>query len=200
MTSRRTKRTVLTTAVASAAVLAASAPALTAPAQPPAPASRSLTAAPQMLNGGVQMQAAPLPPACSEAIFKTKEKFPTTRYTVPDEPWNALLSEVVNLTEAEQAELTESACAAWNSWATANGAVVAKDLDTRWQNAAAPACNKWAVATMGSVKKYAPTIPTETRKLEVLAKKVWQGAMTKLAAEAPDVECRTAYNKVKAGW
>ncbi|MDQ0390103.1 hypothetical protein J2S54_006923 [Streptomyces sp. DSM 42143] len=199
MASHRIQHKLLITAVASAAVLAASAQALTATPQAPAAASQHQTT-PQMLNVGAQMQAAPLPPACSEAIFKTKEKFPTTRYTVPDEPWNALLSEVVNLTEAEQAELTESACAAWNSWATANGPVVAKDLDTRWQNAAAPACNKWAVATMGSVKKYAPTIPAETRKLEALAKKVWQGAMTKLSTEAPDAACRTAYNKVKGGW
>lgn len=200
MASRRTKCTVLTTAVASAAVLAASAQALTVPSQPSASASRSMTVTPQMLNASAQRQAAPLPPACSEAIFKTKEKFPTTRYTVPDEPWNALLGEMSKLTEAEQAEFTESACAAWNSWATANGPAVAKDLDTRWQNAAAPACNKFAVATMGSVKKYAPTIPAETRKLEVVVKKVWQGAMTKLSTEAPDAACRTAYTKVKAGW
>jgi hypothetical protein len=73
-------------------------------------------------------------------------------------------------------------------------------LDTRWQNAAAPACNKFTVATMGSVKKYAPNTPAETRKLEAVAKKVWQGAMTKLSTEAPDAACRTAYNKVKAGW
>lgn len=199
MASHRIQRKHLITAVASAAVLAASAQALTATPQAPAAASQHQTT-PQMLNAGAQMQAAPLPPACSEAIFKTKEKFPTTRYTVPDEPWNALLSEVVNLTEAEQAELTESACAAWNSWATANGPVVAKDLDTRWQNAAAPACNKFTVATMGSVKKYAASVPAETRKLEALAKKVWQGAMTKLATEAPDAACRTAYNKVKVGW
>lgn len=199
MASQRIQRKHLITAVVSAAVLAASAQALTATPQAPAAASQHQTT-PQMLNAGAQMQAAPLPPACSEAIFKTKEKFPTTRYTVPDEPWNALLSEVVNLTEAEQAELTESACAAWNSWATANGPVVAKDLDTRWQNAAAPACNKFTVATMGSAKKYAASVPAETRKLEALAKKVWQGAMTKLATEAPDTACRTAYNKVKVGW
>ncbi|GGJ95303.1 hypothetical protein GCM10011583_28630 [Streptomyces camponoticapitis] len=200
MASRRMKRTVLTTTVASAAVLAAWAQALTAPAQPPTPASRSLTATPQMLNAGARMQAAPLPPACSEAIFKTQEKFPTTRYTVPDEPWNALLNAALNLTEAEQAELTESACTAWNNWAAANGPVVAKDLDTRFRDAAAPACNKFVVATMGSVKKYAANVPAGTRKLEAVAKKVWQDAMTKLSAEAPDAACRTAYNKVKAGW
>ncbi|MCF2434309.1 hypothetical protein LV779_02705 [Streptomyces thinghirensis] len=77
---------------------------------------------------------------------------------------------------------------------------MAKDLDTRWQNAAAPAYNKFTVATMGSVKKYAASVPAETRKLEALAKKVWRGAMTKLATEAPDTACRTAYNKVKVGW
>ncbi|WP_369181531.1 hypothetical protein [Streptomyces mutabilis] len=200
MASYRSQSKILITAVASAAVLAASAQALTATPQSPAAASQHQTATPQMLNASTQMLAAPMPPACSEALFKTKEKFPTTRYTVPDEPWNALLNEVVNLTEAEQAELTESACAAWNSWATANGPAVARDLDTRWQNAAAPACNKFAVATMGSVKKYAASVPAETRKLEALAKKVWQGAMTKLSTEAPDAGCRTAYNKVKVGW
>lgn len=199
MASHRMQRKVLITVVASAAVLGASAQALTAPAQSPAVVSQHQVT-PQMLNAGAQMLAAPLPPACSEAIFKTQEKFPTTRYTVPDEPWNALLGEVSKLTEAEQAEFTESACAAWNSWAVANGPAVAKDLDTRWQNAAAPACNKFAVATMGSVKKYAPNTPVETRKLETVAKKVWQGAMTKLSTEAPDAACRTAYDKVKAGW
>ncbi|MFE2051590.1 hypothetical protein ACFXAS_24265 [Streptomyces sp. NPDC059459] len=198
MASHRIHRKLLIIAVASAAVLAASDQALTA--TPHAAAASQHQTAPQMLNAAARMPAAPLPPACSEAIFKTKEKFPTTRYTVPDEPWNALLSEVVNLTEAEQAEFTESACAAWNRWATANGSVVAQDLDTRWQNAAAPACNKFAVATMGSVKKYAPNIPAETRQLEAVVKKVWQGAMTKLSTEAPDAACRTAYNKVKVGW
>jgi hypothetical protein len=199
MASHRIQRKLLITAVASAAVLAASAQALTTTSQPPAAASQHQTAA-QMLNAGTQMLAAPMPAACSEALFKTKEKFPTTRYTVPDEPWNALLAEVSKLTEAEQAEFTESACAAWNNWATANGPAVAQDLDTRWQNAAAPACNKFAVATMGSVKKYAPNIPAEARKLETVVKKVWQDAMTKLSTEAPDAGCRTAYNKVKVGW
>ncbi|CAM5731545.1 hypothetical protein [Streptomyces badius] len=200
MPFHRIQRKVLITAVASAAVLAASAHSLTAAPQSSVAAPQYQTAIPQMLNASTQVLAAPLPPACSEALFKTKEKFPTTRYSVPDEPWNALLSEVVNLSETEQAEFTESACAAWNSWATANGSVVAQDLDTRWQNAAAPACNKFVVATMGSVKKYASNIPAEARKLEALAKKIWQGAMTKLATEAPDAACRTAYNKVKVGW
>ncbi|THA35056.1 hypothetical protein E6R18_04845 [Streptomyces sp. A1277] len=144
--------------------------------------------------------AAPLPPACTEAIFKTSEKFPTTHYTIPDEPWNALLNALSHLTEAEQAELTETACSAWNNWAVANGPVVAKDLDARFQNAPAPACNKFTVATMGSVKKYSPNIPAASRKLETVAKKVWREAMTNLSTAAPDAACRTAYNTVKAAW
>jgi hypothetical protein len=199
MASHRIQRKVLIAAAASAAVLAASAQALTTTPQSPTAASQHRTATLQMLYTGAQMLES-MPPACSQALFKTKEKFPTLHYTVPDEPWNALLGEVSKLTEAEQGEFTESACAAWNSWAVANGSAVAKDLDTRWQNAAAPACNKFAVVTMGSVKKYAPNTPVETRKLEAVAKKVWQGAMTQLSAESQDAACRTAYNKVKAGW
>ncbi|MEU0098665.1 hypothetical protein [Streptomyces sp. NPDC006267] len=170
--SRTVQRTVLTAALLSASVLAAPSTA----------------------------QAAPLPPACQEALLETLDKFPVTDFTVPDKAKNAMLGEVLGLSEAEQEALTEVACAAWNTWATDNGQAVATDLDTRYRNAAGPVCNKFARSALATIKKYAPNVPAETRELEKLAKKVWTNSMTKLAAEATNADCRTAYNGVKAGW
>ncbi|WP_103534344.1 hypothetical protein [Streptomyces sp. SM11] len=170
--SRAVQRTVLTTALLSASVLAAPSPA----------------------------QAAPLPPACQEALLETLDKFPVTDFTVPDKAKNAMLGEVLGLSEAEQEAFTEVACAAWNTWATNNGQDVATDLDTRYRNAAGPVCNKFARSSLATIKKYAPNVPAETRELEKLAKKVWTNSMEKLAAKANNANCRTAYNGVKAGW
>ncbi|MER7699195.1 MULTISPECIES: hypothetical protein [unclassified Streptomyces] len=170
--SRTVQRTVLTAALLSASVLAAPSTA----------------------------QAAPLPPACQEALLETLDKFPVADFTVPDKAKNAMLGEVLGLSEAEQEALTEVACAAWNTWATDNGQAVATDLDTRYRNAAGPVCNKFARSALATIKKYAPNVPAETRELEKLAKKVWTNSMTKLAAEATNADCRTAYNGVKAGW
>ncbi|MDG9684403.1 hypothetical protein QC334_17030 [Streptomyces sp. DH18] len=170
--SRTVQRAVLTAALLSASVLAAPSTA----------------------------QAAPLPPACQEALLETLDKFPVTDFTVPDKAKNAMLAEVLGLSEAEQEALTEVACAAWNTWATDNGQAVATDLDTRYRNAAGPVCNKFARSALATIKKYAPNVPAETRELEKLAKKVWTNSMTKLAAEATNADCRTAYNEVKAGW
>ncbi|MFJ1974023.1 hypothetical protein ACIO93_35915 [Streptomyces sp. NPDC087903] len=75
----------------------------TTPAQTP---PTQATGATPLLAAAARMQAAQLPAACQEAIFKTGEKFPTTRYAIPDEPGNALIVAMANLTEAEQAELT----------------------------------------------------------------------------------------------
>lgn len=170
--SRTVQRTVLTAALLSASVLAAPSTA----------------------------QAAPLPPACQEALLETLDKFPVTDFTVPDKAKNAMLGEVLGLSEAEQEAFTEVACAAWNTWATDNGQAVATDLDTRYRNAAGPVCNKFARSALATIKKYAPNVPAETRELEKLAKKVWTNSMTKLAAEATNADCRTAYDGVKAGW
>ncbi|MEV6166172.1 hypothetical protein AB0L71_30500 [Streptomyces sp. NPDC052052] len=148
----------------------------------------------------VSAQAAPLPPACQEALLTTLDKFPVTDFTVPDKVQSALLSEVGNLSEADQQAFTEKACAAWNTWATKNGQAVATALDTRYRNAAGPACNKFTTAAIGTIKKYSPNIPDATRELEKVAKKVWQNAMQKLADEATNADCRKAYNGVKAGW
>ncbi|MEV0786909.1 hypothetical protein AB0I52_28915 [Streptomyces sp. NPDC050423] len=145
-------------------------------------------------------QAAPLPPACQEALLGTLDKFPVANFTVPDKVQNTMLVEIMGLTEADQKALTEVACAAWNTWATENGQAVATDLDTRYRNAAGPACNKFAKSSMATIKKYAPNVPAETRELENLAKKVWKNSMTKLAAEATNADCRAAYDGVKAGW
>ncbi|MEI7031864.1 hypothetical protein [Streptomyces pratensis] len=145
-------------------------------------------------------QAAPLPPACQEALLETLDKFPVVDFTVPDKAKNTMLGQVLGLSEAEQEALTEVACAAWNTWATQNGQAVATDLDTRYRNAAGPVCNKFARSSMATIKKYAPGVPAETRELEKLAKKVWSDSMAKLAAEATNADCRTAYNAVKAGW
>lgn len=145
-------------------------------------------------------QAAPLPPACQEALLETLNKFPVTDFTVPDKVQSTLLSEALGLSEADQKALTDVACAAWNTWATKNGKAVGTDLDTRYRNAAGPVCNKFAKSSMGTIKKYAPNVPAATRELEKLAKKVWKSSMEKLAAEATDADCRTAYNGVKAGW
>ncbi|AXE81882.1 hypothetical protein [Streptomyces atratus] len=170
--SRTVRSTVLTTALLSASALAF-------------PASA---------------QAAPLPPACQEALLTTLDKFPVVDFTVPDKVQNAMLNEVGNLSEADQQAFTEKACAAWNNWATKKGQAVATDLDTRYRNAAGPACNKFTASAIGTIKKYAPNIPAETRELEKVAKKVWQNAMQKLAVEATNADCRKAYNGVKAGW
>ncbi|MEU8626852.1 hypothetical protein [Streptomyces sp. NPDC048669] len=145
-------------------------------------------------------QAAPLPPACQTALLGTLDKFPVANFTVPDKVQNTMLVEIMGLSEADQKALTEVACAAWNTWATENGQAVATDLDTRYRNAAGPACNKFAKSSMATIKQYAPSIPAETRELEKLAKKVWKNSMTKLAAEATNADCRAAYDGVKAGW
>ncbi|MFJ8751513.1 hypothetical protein ACIREO_19600 [Streptomyces sp. NPDC102441] len=145
-------------------------------------------------------QAAPLPPACQEALLETLDKFPVVDFTVPDKAQNTLLAEVLGLSEADQAAFTEKACAAWNTWATTNGQAVATDLDTRYRNAAGPVCNKFAKSSLATIKKYAPNVPAGTRELEKLAKKVWMNSMEKLAAEATNADCRTAYNGAKAGW
>ncbi|MFF7037793.1 hypothetical protein [Streptomyces griseus] len=99
-----------------------------------------------------------------------------------------------------QEALTEVACAAWNTWATQNGQAVATDLDTRYRNAAGPACNKFARSSLQTLKKCAPNVPAETRELEKPAKKVWRDSMEKPAAQATNADCRTACNAVKTGW
>ncbi|WP_228993599.1 hypothetical protein [Streptomyces sp. DH8] len=145
-------------------------------------------------------QAAPLPPACQEALLETLDKFPVVDFTVPDKVKNTMMGQVLGLSEAEQAAFTEVACAAWNTWATRNGQAVAADLDTRYRNAAGPVCNKFARSSLATLKKYAPNVPAETRELEKLAKKIWRDSMEKLVAEATNADCRTAYDAVKAGW
>ncbi|MFF4764744.1 hypothetical protein [Streptomyces sp. NPDC001292] len=145
-------------------------------------------------------QAAPLPPACQEALLTTLDKFPVTDFTVPDKVQNAMVVEVMNLSEADQQAITQEACAAWNNWATKNGQAVATDLDTRYRNAAGPVCNKFTTSAIGTIKKYAPSVPAQTRELEKVAKKVWQNTMQKLSVEATDADCSKAYNGVKAGW
>ncbi|MGW3495763.1 hypothetical protein [Streptomyces sp. NPDC001020] len=145
-------------------------------------------------------QAATLPPACQEALLQTLNKFPVADFTVPDKVQNAMLNEVANLSEADQAAFTEAACAAWNNWATKNGQAVATDLDTRYRNASGLACNKFTTSAIATIKKYAPNIPAQTRELEKVAKKVWRNAMQKLAVEATNADCRKAYDGVKTGW
>ncbi|MCN9242325.1 hypothetical protein NGF19_16250 [Streptomyces sp. RY43-2] len=145
-------------------------------------------------------QAAPLPPACQEALLQTFDKFPVKDFTVPDKVKNTMLNEVANLSEADQAAFTQTACAAWNTWATKNGQAVATDLDTGYRNAAGPACHKFTASSIATLKKYAPNVPSQTRELEKVAKKVWRNSMQKLAAEATNADCRKAYDGVKAGW
>ncbi|TXL90021.1 hypothetical protein [Streptomyces sp. IB2014 016-6] len=145
-------------------------------------------------------QAAPLPPACQEALLTTLDKFPVADFTVPDKVQSGMLDEVGSLTEADQRAFTETACAAWNTWAAKNGQAVATDLDTRYRNAAGPVCNKFTTSAIGTIKKYAPNVPAETRELEKVAKKVWQNVMQKLSVEATNADCRRAYNGVKTGW
>ncbi|MFJ9889793.1 hypothetical protein [Streptomyces sp. NPDC091287] len=144
--------------------------------------------------------AAPLPPACQEALLETLDKFPVVDFTVPDKAKDTMLGEVLGLSEADQAVFTEAACAAWNTWATQNGQAVATDLDTRYRNAAGPVCNKFARSSLATIKKHAPNVPAATRDMEKVAKKVWSSSMEKLAADATNADCRTAYNAVKAGW
>ncbi|NEC66819.1 hypothetical protein [Streptomyces sp. SID9727] len=170
--SRTARSTVLTAVLLSATVLAVPAPA----------------------------QAAPLPPACQEALLETFDKFPVVDFTVPDKAKNTMLAEVLGLSEADQQVFTEQACAAWNNWATANGQAVAADLDTRYRNAAGPVCNKFAKSSLATIKKYAPKVPAETRDLEKLAKRIWTDSMEKLAANATNADCRDAYTTAKAGW
>ncbi|MGZ2359365.1 hypothetical protein LRE75_22080 [Streptomyces sp. 372A] len=145
-------------------------------------------------------QAAPLPPACQEALLETLDKFPVVDFTVPDKAKNTMLAEVLGLSEADQQVFTEQACAAWNNWATANGQAVAADLDTRYRDAAGPVCNKFAKSSLATIKKYAPKVPAETRDLEKLAKRIWTDSMEKLAANATNADCRNAYTAAKAGW
>ncbi|HWU06051.1 MAG TPA: hypothetical protein VN520_06605 [Streptomyces sp.] len=145
-------------------------------------------------------QAAELPPACQTALLETLDKFPVVDFTVPEKVQNTVLVEVLNLSEADQAAFTEPACAAWNSWATANGQAVAGDLDTRYRSAAGPVCNKFARSALATIKKYAPDIPAGTRELEKVAKKVWGTSMQKLADQATNADCQRTYTAVKAGW
>ncbi|MFE5073017.1 hypothetical protein [Streptomyces halstedii] len=145
-------------------------------------------------------QAAPLPPACQEALLESLDKFPVQNFEVPEKAKNALLGEVLGLSDADQAAFTQEACAAWNTWATKNGQAVATDLDTRYQNAAGPACNKFATSALATIKKYAPNAPAQTRELEKVAKKVWVNSMQKLATQATNADCRKAYDAAKAGW
>ncbi|MFI2780085.1 MULTISPECIES: hypothetical protein [unclassified Streptomyces] len=145
-------------------------------------------------------QAAELPPACQTALLETLDKFPVVDFTVPEKVQNTVLVEVLNLNEADQAAFTESACSAWNNWATTNGKAVAGDLDTRYRNAAGPVCNKFARSALATIKKYAPNIPAETRELEKVAKQVWATSMQKLADQATNADCKQAYNVVKVGW
>ncbi|MDQ0792385.1 hypothetical protein [Streptomyces sp. B1I3] len=145
-------------------------------------------------------QAAPLPPACQEALLGTLGKFPVQYFTVPDRVQSTMLDEVAVLSEADQAEFTEAACAAWNGWATTNGAAVGNDLDTRYQNTTGLVCNKFAKSALGTIKKYAPNIPAATRGLERVAKSVWQNSMQRLSVEGTNATCRQAYDTAKAGW
>ncbi|WP_330237621.1 hypothetical protein [Streptomyces sp. NBC_00525] len=173
MTSTRTARgTVLAVALLSVSALAAPSPA----------------------------RAASLPPACQEALLETFDKFPVVDFTVPDKVKNTVLGQVLGLSEADQQVFTEKACAAWNSWATANGQAVAADLDTRYRKAAAPVCNKFAKSSLATIKQYAPDVPAATRDLEKLAKRIWKDSMAKLAADATNADCRAAYNTAEAGW
>lgn len=145
-------------------------------------------------------QAADLPPACQTALLETLDKFPVVDFTVPEKVQNTVLVEVLNLNEADQAAFTESACSAWNNWATTNGKAVADDLDTRYRNAAGPVCNKFSRSALATIKKYAPNIPAETRELEKVAKKVWVTSMQKLQNQATNADCKQAYSAAKAGW
>ncbi|MFC8593799.1 hypothetical protein [Streptomyces atroolivaceus] len=191
--SHTVRRAALTTAIASAAVLSTSASAVTAP---PSVVSAPATA----VAVPAFAQAAELPPACQSALLDTLEKFPVVDYTVPEKVQNTALVEFLNLSDADQAVFTAAACTAWNNWATANGKAIADDLDTRYRSAAAPVCNKFARSTLATIKKHAPNIPTETRELEKVAKKVWASSMQKLETQATNADCKTTYGAVKAGW
>ncbi|MFE0808532.1 hypothetical protein ACFW4M_01185 [Streptomyces sp. NPDC058794] len=153
-----------------------------------------------LLVGHTPAQAVELPPACQAALTEAQDKFPVQQFTVPDKVKTAILDELAALDETDQKALTETACAAWNKWATANGAAVARNLDTRYQNTDGLACTKFTTAAIGALKKYAPTIPAETRGLETVAKKVWGNAMQTLSVEATNATCRQSYGSVKAGW
>ncbi|MFI6808865.1 hypothetical protein ACIBO6_28280 [Streptomyces luteogriseus] len=193
-TSRILKRSALAVAGA-AGVLAV---AVTVIPQEETPAARSVKSSP--LLAAALTQAASLPFACQEAIFKAGDQFATTRYAIPDEFRNATVAALGNLTETERAELTRPACAAWNNWATANSSAVTGELDNRYLNAALPVCNKFTVATVGTVRKFSPNAPAAARGLEKVVKKVWTGAMTELSATASDAACRTSYSTAKTAW
>ncbi|MBC2866970.1 hypothetical protein [Streptomyces mexicanus] len=153
-----------------------------------------------LLTAPSSVQAADLPAACQSALTDAQTKFPVKYFTVPDEVKSALLTELGGLSEADQQQFTQSACTAWNTWATSHGAAVATYLDNAYQQATGPVCGKFATAAIGALKKYAPTIPAETRSAETVAKKVWRNALQKLSVQAPDAACRQAYNGVKASW
>ncbi|MET8569534.1 hypothetical protein [Streptomyces sp. NPDC004783] len=153
-----------------------------------------------LLTAHSPAQAVELPRACQSALLEFQGKFPVQQFTAPDKAKNALLDELAALGEADQQAFTETACAAWNTWATANGAAVARDLDSRYQTTDGLVCTKFTTAAIGTFKKYSPTLPTETRGLETVAKKVWSKAMEKLSVEATNATCRQSYGNVKAGW
>ncbi|CAL9378774.1 hypothetical protein C1708_05445 [Streptomyces sp. DH-12] len=141
-----------------------------------------------------------LPPSCLSAVAEAEDKFPVQQFTVPDKVKSTLLNELGALGEADQKAFTDRACTAWNNWATANGPAVARDLDASYQNAGGPVCNKFTTAAMAAFKKYAPTIPAQTRDLETVAKKVWRNAMQELSAQATNATCRQSYDSAKTGW
>ncbi|MEU9669240.1 hypothetical protein AB0E25_27330 [Streptomyces bobili] len=145
-------------------------------------------------------QAAELPPACQSALLDTLEKFPVVDFTVPEKVQNTVLVEVLNLSDADQAVFTPTACTAWNNWATTNGKAVADELDTRYRAAAAPVCNKFARSALATIKKYTPNFPAETRDAEKVIKKVWTASMQKLETRATNADCKTTYGAVKVGW
>ncbi|MFD9391126.1 hypothetical protein ACFWBB_10455 [Streptomyces sp. NPDC060000] len=145
-------------------------------------------------------RAAQLPSACQTTIAEFQDKLPVQQFTVPDKVKSTLLQELLMLSETDQQKFTETACSAWNQWATANATAVAKDLDTRYQNTDGLVCQKFVTATIGTLKKYSPSIPAATRPLETVAKKVWSNAMQKLSADASNTSCQQSYNNVKVGW
>ncbi|WP_033314315.1 hypothetical protein RFN58_00310 [Streptomyces iakyrus] len=192
-----TSRTLKRSAVAVAGAAGVLVVAVTVIPQEETPAARSVKSPPLL---AALAQAASLPFACQEAIFKTGDQFATTRYAIPDEFSNAAVAALGSLTETERAELTRPACAAWNSWATANSSAVTGELDNRYRNAALPVCNKFTVATVGTARKFSPNIPAAARGLDKVVKKVWTEAMNELSATASDATCRTSYSTVRTAW
>ncbi|MFJ8544400.1 hypothetical protein ACIRFH_20670 [Streptomyces sp. NPDC093586] len=141
-----------------------------------------------------------LPPSCLSAITGVQDKFPVQQFTVPDKVKTTLLNELGALSETDQEAFTDRACTAWNDWATANGAEVARYLDTTYQNTDGLVCRKFTTAAMGAFKKYAPTLPAETRGAETVVKKVWKNSMQKLSTEATNATCQQSYDSAKAAW